>query len=412
MGLYFRKSQKIGPFRINYSKSGIGVSAGIKGARISKGPKGTYINLSKNGIYYKKKIGSSKRKNKQITHTSVMKSTNSFSADKKNKTANKPVPYFEFLFNSDHISMNSVIIYLCVIIFPSYVFSVLKWDIWKTLFLFALLFLLAKYITSIIDSKHLSFSLEGKAQDDWNRIVKSIMDVSKSGYYSLKISDGSGGESVVDNPKIELIKAGKTKDHVKTDADLPVINDRKYKIIFTPTGLIVVDNKNYCYLMADGLEVEKNNSFAICPYSMMPEDAKGIQYSYAYTTKDGSPDLRYKYNPITRVIFDATEIVLNYQKQFLISMKISNYEIADDLSRALTYYASVTLADEEIINGEERFKTELEKMNLIENNEEEIISISDEDPVWDEIQNDEQILAENKTLSDLMDEFAGEDWDE
>jgi hypothetical protein len=35
MGFYFRKSIGSGPFRINFSKSGISYSAGIKGARVN-----------------------------------------------------------------------------------------------------------------------------------------------------------------------------------------------------------------------------------------------------------------------------------------------------------------------------------------------------------------------------------------
>jgi Protein of unknown function (DUF4236) len=57
MGLFFRKSIKAGPFRINLSKSGIGVSGGIKGARISTGPRGTELHLGRKGIYYRKKLG-------------------------------------------------------------------------------------------------------------------------------------------------------------------------------------------------------------------------------------------------------------------------------------------------------------------------------------------------------------------
>ena len=33
MGWYLRRSIKIGPFRINASKSGLGLSAGVKGSR-------------------------------------------------------------------------------------------------------------------------------------------------------------------------------------------------------------------------------------------------------------------------------------------------------------------------------------------------------------------------------------------
>lgn len=47
MGLNFRKSLSIGKlFRINFSKSGIGVSAGVKGARISVGKNGVRETIS------------------------------------------------------------------------------------------------------------------------------------------------------------------------------------------------------------------------------------------------------------------------------------------------------------------------------------------------------------------------------
>ena len=43
MGFSFRKSIGLGPFRVNLSKSGVGLSTGIKGARISAGPSGTKV---------------------------------------------------------------------------------------------------------------------------------------------------------------------------------------------------------------------------------------------------------------------------------------------------------------------------------------------------------------------------------
>jgi len=57
MGFYFRKSVKFGPVRFNFSKSGIGVSAGMKGARISTGPRGTYVHAGRGGFYYSQRIG-------------------------------------------------------------------------------------------------------------------------------------------------------------------------------------------------------------------------------------------------------------------------------------------------------------------------------------------------------------------
>lgn len=57
MGLILRRSVKIGPVRVNFSNRGISYSAGIKGARINTGPRGTYVTIGAKGIYYRQKIG-------------------------------------------------------------------------------------------------------------------------------------------------------------------------------------------------------------------------------------------------------------------------------------------------------------------------------------------------------------------
>lgn len=58
MGLYIRKSVRVGPFKFNLSKSGIGVSAGIKGLRVGTGPKGNYIHMGRGGFYYRQTLSS------------------------------------------------------------------------------------------------------------------------------------------------------------------------------------------------------------------------------------------------------------------------------------------------------------------------------------------------------------------
>ena len=55
MGFRFRKSFGKGPFRINISKSGIGYSFGVKGARFTKTAKGTKrttLNVPGTGLSY------------------------------------------------------------------------------------------------------------------------------------------------------------------------------------------------------------------------------------------------------------------------------------------------------------------------------------------------------------------------
>ncbi|QOK83482.1 DUF4236 domain-containing protein [Ralstonia solanacearum] len=47
MGFYVRQSVKVGPLRFNFSKSGVGVSTGVKGIRIGTGPRGNYIHMGR-----------------------------------------------------------------------------------------------------------------------------------------------------------------------------------------------------------------------------------------------------------------------------------------------------------------------------------------------------------------------------
>lgn len=58
MGLYLRKSFRAGPVRFNLSKSGLGLSGGIKGARVGVGPRGTYVHAGRHGLYYRKHLSS------------------------------------------------------------------------------------------------------------------------------------------------------------------------------------------------------------------------------------------------------------------------------------------------------------------------------------------------------------------
>lgn len=58
MGWYLRKSLILGPIRINLSKLGLGISAGIKGLRVGTGPRGSYLHAGREGLYYRTSLDS------------------------------------------------------------------------------------------------------------------------------------------------------------------------------------------------------------------------------------------------------------------------------------------------------------------------------------------------------------------
>lgn len=65
MPFYIRKYVTLGPFRINFSKSGVGLSVGVRGFRVGTGPRGHYVHMGAGGVYYRRTLG---RKKKRVAH--------------------------------------------------------------------------------------------------------------------------------------------------------------------------------------------------------------------------------------------------------------------------------------------------------------------------------------------------------
>lgn len=57
MGFYLRKGFNFGLLRLNLSRSGLGLSAGVKGFRIGLGPRGAYVHAGRGGLYYRQSLG-------------------------------------------------------------------------------------------------------------------------------------------------------------------------------------------------------------------------------------------------------------------------------------------------------------------------------------------------------------------
>lgn len=67
MGFGFRKSFGSGPFRFTVSPSGVSSSFGVRGARITSGPRGTFVTVSSNGVYYRHRIDQPRAKSVSVS---------------------------------------------------------------------------------------------------------------------------------------------------------------------------------------------------------------------------------------------------------------------------------------------------------------------------------------------------------
>ncbi len=79
MGWNYRKSVNLGGgFRLNFSKSGVGVSGGVKGFRVSSGPRGKrlFASIPGTGLYYTKSLGGGKSSSRKKSSSAVRPVTN------------------------------------------------------------------------------------------------------------------------------------------------------------------------------------------------------------------------------------------------------------------------------------------------------------------------------------------------
>lgn len=76
MGLNFRKSVNLGNgVKLNLGKESVGVSAGVKGARVSvnsKGRKTATVGIPGSGVYYTKSVGGKKKASKKGVIGTIM----------------------------------------------------------------------------------------------------------------------------------------------------------------------------------------------------------------------------------------------------------------------------------------------------------------------------------------------------
>lgn len=83
MPAFLRKAFSFGPFRLNLSKSGLGLSFGITGLRIGTGPKGPYIHAGRGGLYFRKSLNNLQDNQNEIIEEEVTEPTEPMSVWKK-----------------------------------------------------------------------------------------------------------------------------------------------------------------------------------------------------------------------------------------------------------------------------------------------------------------------------------------
>jgi len=355
MGFFFRKSLNFGPFRLNFSKSGVGASVGVKGARLSSGPRGTYINFGSNGFYYRQRIDTSTKERAKSANTVFGSSLNEPSLEQEsiitdltskelldeiNARIQRQVP--TNLVTA--VCLFIIFLALCLLIGAIYSNSTHgnPGDPIVTLLIRQVLPVSVLILGSLVCIRYyrqyhndrtseLSYELQGVAQRRYAAITNACEVLSKS----ASIWRLATFANDVNQP-LDVLK--EQPPFIKTNVEVWSLDSNRMSVYFLPDYAFIWLNKSYAAVSYESLIVSFSTNSYYSP-GAPPADATILDYRFQHTRKDGGRDLRYKHNPAIPLI--QYGLILITSKQGLkLRLQVSNVNaakmFADIFSQAVT----------------------------------------------------------------------------
>lgn len=344
MGFYIRKSKSVGPVRFNLSKSGIGVSTGIKGARISTGPNGTYINLGRNGLYYRKKLGG-KVKNQKYNSTPnspAISYENSYEYTDVIRVAPNSAEQSDLDISIVKDIKRARLFRWIWWIALFVVFYTETWWVLPILLLFRIIF--RKLFNAVI-----KYDLDSNSELEWEKyseiinLLKSskkiwIIETAKR-TYNTKYNAGasrniSRGAATV--RKIHPNRATGVK--VKTNVASISIKGNKCTILFLPSGIVIKKGTSYVSYPYERVLVSSTYTRFV-ENSPIPRDAEVVDYTWQYVNKNGTADRRFSKNkkiPVCK--YGCLEFMVG--QEVSIELQLSNNALTGNVGNAYSHYRS------------------------------------------------------------------------
>lgn len=316
MGFYLKKSVSVGPFRFNISKSGIGVSAGIKGLRVGTGPRGNYIHMGRGGLYYRRTFSPADAQNAQPLGQSQPIPTDLLPAS----ATHDPMQAIESgditqLVDSSSKELvdeiNSKQRTLRIWPFAAgasllllYILSSLSIPGWGLALATAALLILTAYI-AYRDTLSKTVVMLYQIEDQYEKITQDLHDAfdemrkSHSAWHvaaSAKVRDRkyhAGAGNLVQRSPIML--SLKTPPFIKTNVATPCIPVGRQTLYFFPDRVLVFEPNGVGAVSYENLSIDISSQSFIEDGSL-PRDAQVVGRTWAFVNKNGGPDRRFKNN--------------------------------------------------------------------------------------------------------------------
>ncbi|MFH1497635.1 MAG: DUF4236 domain-containing protein [Verrucomicrobiota bacterium] len=319
MAFYIRKSLRFGPLRFNLSKSGVGVSAGVKGFRLGSGPRGNYVHMGRGGLYYRASLSSPARSSHGGSPASLpaprgvepptlspagdvaMREIDSDSAARiVDSSSQTLVQELREKHKKIRLSRVGLVVGFLFTVFglaapregfglPLFLLSVGLYVVLrvydarrKTTVIF---YDLADESADLFRGLHEAFTYLEKAKKLWH--IPSEGKVRDAKYHA-------GANTLVTR---NVISVGfGNPPFVKTNIPTPSLRVGAQTLYFFPDRILIFDAKDIGGLAYDSLSIDVATTHFI-EQQGVPRDARTVGQTWRYVNKKGGPDRRFANNP-------------------------------------------------------------------------------------------------------------------
>jgi len=311
MGWYLRKSVGFGPFRVNLSKSGIGASVGVRGARIGVGPRGHYVRLGRGGLYYQQYLHPAREKTQpQTTIPAVHPLT---IAEPEIPIATADVSRLqdstaETLLNELRekqrrirfapISVTAFVLATILLLAAQLSF----WVIIPCIVLFVLIH--AAMVRSDYERKLavLNYDLDSEARVQYVKLLNALQALAGSAriwrvsgaHRSIETKYTAGAGTLMDKKPASVRLA--SPNFVQTKVAVWEIALGNQKLYFFPDRILIYQGPEVGAVQYQSLSVVLQHT-GFVETDGVPSDSEVIGQTWRYVNKKGGPDRRFSNNP-------------------------------------------------------------------------------------------------------------------
>lgn len=336
LSFYLRKSLKAGPFRVNLSKSGIGVSTGVPGFRVGTGPRGTYVRMGRGGIYYQQTLSGKSSRQPATRRSSPSRShyarvsevmlddiTGAAAMELTQASASDLVTQINAASANISFLPLIVLLWLPLITIPL--------ALWLHARDKARRMVVAFYEVSGPSAEEFqslanSFTLMQQSSANWYITARGAVSTTR------QYKTNAGASSIIKRIRGRADVSGPPL--LATNIAVPSLHARKRSVYFLPDRVLIRDRRKYADVPYSACQVSGTVTRFI-EEGHRPKEARQVDSTWKFVNKGGGPDRRYKNNPKLPVM-QYSQLSLSAEPGFRFQWQASRADAAPALAAALS----------------------------------------------------------------------------